>query len=95
MPLCLLDILAWKETTPDTSKITHKGTIGAQQTSSQDDSSLNHQRDMTFYNTLFLNAVVHPVGEVGRQFLRQTLDTELPHARPVGAHDRSDVLDSI
>jgi len=46
MPLCLLDILAWKETTPDTSKITHKGTIGAQQTSSQDDSSLNHQRDM-------------------------------------------------
>jgi len=70
MPLGLLDILAWKETTPDTSKITHKVTIGAQQTGSQDDSGLDHQRDMNITHILFLSAIVFPVGKVGRQLFR-------------------------
>lgn len=81
--------------TPDTSKITHKGTVGAQQTSSQGEQRLHHQRDMTITHTLFLNPIVDPLSEVGGQLLGHTLHAELPDTIPVGAHDRSHIADPV
>ena len=84
--------------TPDTSQITHKRPIGAEETSSQGEQGLHHQRDMTFYNTLFLNGlhpIIHPVVEVGGQLLGETLGTELPHASPVRAHDLANIGNTI
>ena len=81
--------------TPDTSQITHKRPIGAEETSSQGEQRFHHQRDMTFYNTLFLNAVIHSLIEVGGQLLGETLGAELPHAIPVGAHDLTNISNPI
>lgn len=81
--------------TPDTSQITHKRPVGAEETSSQGEQRLHHQRDMNIIHTLFLNSIVHPLVEVGRQLLGETLGTELPYAIPVRAHDLTNIGDAI
>ena len=115
MAFGLIQVFVREKPTPDTSQVTHKGTIGAQQTSSQSEQRFHHQRDMTITHTLFLShspqgasaqptrgfgaahldPIVHSLGEVGRQFFRQSFYTELPHSIPVGAHDLPDIGDPI
>jgi hypothetical protein len=55
MTFCLVQVFVREKPTPDTSQITHERPIGAEETSSQGEQRLHHQRDMTFYNTLFLS----------------------------------------
>jgi hypothetical protein len=50
---------------------------------------------MTFYNTLFLSAIVHPLDEIIQELVRHITDAELPHSTPVGANNLSDILDAI
>ena len=90
--------------TPDTSQITHKQPIGAEETSSQGEQRLHHQRDMTFYNTLFLNPttpegssdpVVDPLDEVFEELIGHIANTELPNSTPVRAHNLTNVFDTV
>ena len=67
----------------------------AEQSSRQSEQGLHHQRDMTFNNTLFLSAIIHPLDEVVEELVRHVTDAELPYAAPVRAKDLANILDAV
>jgi hypothetical protein len=95
MTFCLVQVFVREKPTPDTSQITHKRPIGAEETSSQGEQRLHHQRDMTFYNTLFLNPVVYPLHEVIQKLVGHIANTELPDSTPVWTNDLANILNAV
>jgi hypothetical protein len=65
-----------KEPFLDTRNHAHQRTIRAQETGSQGMQRLHHQRDMILNNTIFLNAIVFTLKEVGLEFFRHSPNTE-------------------
>ena len=95
MTFCLVQVFVREKPTPDTSQITHKQPIGAEETSSQGEQGLHHQRDMTFYNTLFLSAIIQSLYEVLQELIGHITNTELPDSTPVRAHNLTNVFDTV